>query len=218
MPISYRVDPARRRVETTITEGYTLADVEAYMDALEADPAYAPDFDRLIDLTATQTLLAPEEVRSLADIVRGRPASPRSRRALVAAGDAQFGVARMFELYAEGASVSYRAFRDRAAADGWLTHVPAGPDAPPDERRPERRRYFLAPGVSFIHAGLTWRGGRVFEGVPSPERPDGVVLLYHPSDPSRWVDVPASVVSEVGDSALLPWDRGVSGPPPTPDE
>ena len=216
MPISYRVDPARRRVETTITDEYTLADVEAYMDAVEADPAYAADFDRLIDLTATQTLLAPEEVRSLADIVRGRPASPRSRRALVAAGDAQFGVARMFELYAEDAPVAYRTFRDRAAADDWLAHARAAPDAPPDERRQKRRRYFLAPGVSFVHGGLTWRGGRVFEGAPSPDRPEDVVLLYHPSDPSRWVDVPASVVSEVGDSAILPWDRGVSGPPPAP--
>jgi hypothetical protein len=77
---------------------------------------------------------------------------------------------------------------------------------------PERRRYVLAQGVSFNQGSLWWRGGRVYEGEPSPERPAELVLLYHPEDPSRWVDVPASVVTEVGETTELPWDPDVSGP------
>jgi hypothetical protein len=77
-----------------------------------------------------------------------------------------------------------------------------------------RRRYLLSRGVSLVHGGLEWQGGRVYEGAPSPEQPQDVVLLYHPSDPSRSVDVPASLVQEVHDSTELPWNPEVSGPPP----
>jgi hypothetical protein len=77
-----------------------------------------------------------------------------------------------------------------------------------------RRRYLLSQAVSLMQGGLSWLGGRVYEGTPSPEQPNDLVLLYHPSDPTRWVDVPASLVREVHDSTELPWNPEVSGPPP----
>jgi hypothetical protein len=61
------------------------------------------------------------EVRQAADLVdRSRELWAGSRAAIVVARELDFGIARMFQAFAEGIGVEYRVFRDADSAMDWL--------------------------------------------------------------------------------------------------
>lgn len=81
----------------------------------------------LVDLSAVTELRAtPEDLRRLAEaqMVTARMV-PHAVAAVVAPADHSFGMARMWEAYADATGWITRVFRDRAAADAWLKETRA---------------------------------------------------------------------------------------------
>lgn len=125
MPVTYHVSPDHRLLETRVEGQVTVAEIEAYMAALEATPGYRGDFDAIIDVRDVTSLMGTEEMRHLGALVRGRDPALESRRAIVTGDqDVVYGLIRQFESYAEGGPTRYRAFRRMADAVSWLGLAP----------------------------------------------------------------------------------------------
>jgi hypothetical protein len=124
MPIRIRVDPAAR-VRHSVLEG-TIADddlVDAYAAVL-ADPDFDPTLNDLVDARIVRRVdVTPAGVRRLADLVQqiDRLALP-TKIAVVAADDATYDTARMYEALRAGqhAPAEHRVFRDMTEARRWL--------------------------------------------------------------------------------------------------
>lgn len=139
MPVTYRVSPEHRLLETRLEGRITVAEIVAYTRELETVPGYRGDFDAIIDVRGVTSLLGTDELRQLGAAVRDRDPSLASRRAIVTGEqDVVYGLVRQFESYAEGGPASYRAFRRLADAVAWigrtaaaLRYVHEGDLAPP---------------------------------------------------------------------------------------
>jgi hypothetical protein len=98
----------------------TFAEIRAHQNALLGDPAFLPEFNQLIDLTAATDLdISSHEARLVA---QRKLFSPRSRRALVASQPAIFGVGRMLQAYNELSEAASRTavWCNLPAAEEWL--------------------------------------------------------------------------------------------------
>lgn len=86
--------------------------------ALQRDPAFRPTFRQLVDAREVETTrLDTETVQKLS---QGSAFKAGSLRAIVAPRDAVYGMARMFEAYAESCQQRVQVFRDLAEACAWL--------------------------------------------------------------------------------------------------
>jgi hypothetical protein len=114
------VDANRRIVLLTIKGTISLEDVLSVQAKVRASPGFDPAFHLLADVTqADLSEITPEIMRRLVD---NRPADRSSRRAILVADDASFGLARMFQAFSEIAERGNQArvFRDRDEAMRWL--------------------------------------------------------------------------------------------------
>jgi len=69
-----------------------------------------------------------DELRDAADsVAKGNHVWNESRTAVLVKRDLDFGIARMFQVYADGIGMSYEIFRDEAAAIEWLTAPTTAP-------------------------------------------------------------------------------------------
>jgi hypothetical protein len=120
MPARYEIDKERRLVISTGWGRLSFGDAQAHQEQLLNDPDFDPEFNQLIDWTAVTAVDIPaQEV----GIFAGRTVfSRRSRRAFVAPGPANFGIARAFKTYHEmsHAPSQVGVFRDLASALQWL--------------------------------------------------------------------------------------------------
>jgi hypothetical protein len=97
MAADYKIDKSRRLVLSTASGVFTAEDIRGHMDRLTADSDFDPDFYQLADFTAVTAMkVSPDDIRMFAERT---VFSPRSRRAFVVKDDAQFGLARMFEIH-----------------------------------------------------------------------------------------------------------------------
>jgi hypothetical protein len=118
MSIRYLIDPEARLVTVSV-EGDL--GIDEYLEAngrLSKDPDFCPDYAELIDLRkARLSEISGQNVREFAE----RPPlySADSRMAVVAPGDLEFGLARMFEALRDGAR-TVRVFRELADAHSWI--------------------------------------------------------------------------------------------------
>jgi hypothetical protein len=120
------VDVARKRVVATLSGELTDQDVLDGDDALRANTDFRPEFDQLVDMSgATGDTFKGDAIRDLA----GRPPafSPSSRRAFVVASDLSYGLARMFGMRRGEEAGEIQIFRDREAAETWLSEAPVKP-------------------------------------------------------------------------------------------
>jgi hypothetical protein len=119
MAYDLQVDPERRLV---IVSAYGVFDEHDWADVdrrTRSDPRIEPEFDQLVDVTnVSKAQLAASTIRE--DASQEPFFSTKSRRAIIAPGDATFGMARMFELWKGGRAGEIRVFRDRAEALAWL--------------------------------------------------------------------------------------------------
>jgi len=99
-------------------------DIRRAMAAALADPALRPGSHLLWDASEAPARASADKMRSLLHF-QGASAKLSNRCAMVVANDLQFGVARMFSVYAEEAGVTVQVFRDIAAAKAWLTETGA---------------------------------------------------------------------------------------------
>ena len=115
------VDAERRIVVVAFVGTLSVQDALAAQEKVRATPGFDPSFHVLGDLTqADLSEITPDVIRRL---VAAPPADRASRRALLVADDAAYGLARMFRAFAEIAGRGNRAevFRDRDEAMRWLT-------------------------------------------------------------------------------------------------
>jgi len=120
MPFDYVIHKERRLVISTGSGRVTSAEIETRMNQALSDPDFNRDFNELVDLRAATAIDASsDEARMLA----GRKLySPESKRAIVAASPAIFGMGRMWQAYTELSQETsqIRVFYDLPSALEWL--------------------------------------------------------------------------------------------------
>ncbi len=130
--MTYRIDPERRRILTRCEGETTLREVLGHFDELEQDPKCPPGADVLLDFTRITSLPNVGQIRSAAE--RAGDAARKVRfgaLAVVAQNEDLFGVARLFEMFAQRAFTRSRVFATTEDAETWLE----SPDAAPGPRR-----------------------------------------------------------------------------------
>jgi hypothetical protein len=118
MPAAYRIDPARRRILSTLDEVVTDQELLTLQQSLLADADFDPTYSHLADcVRITRFEVSSQTIRLLAlpnMHVQG------VRVAIVAKSDFVFGMARMFQILREGIAEEVRVFRDLDQARAWL--------------------------------------------------------------------------------------------------
>ena len=117
MPATYHLDAERRLVVLTLAGVVTGAELDAVRARIREDPGFDPSFSVLADASA----LNPAALSG--QVVRARAAAPppgRMRVAIVAPADAVFGIARMYQMMAEGSGNPIGVFRTTGEAMAWL--------------------------------------------------------------------------------------------------
>ena len=127
MPISFRVDRARRLRYATATGVITDADLLTILGAVLDDPDYDASLDQLFDGSGIEGLdVSTEAVREIAQRLgvadRAIPEGVRPKTAIVAPTDAAFGLARMYQTYRglEAPRKDYLVCRTIEEARAWL--------------------------------------------------------------------------------------------------
>ncbi len=122
MPIRFEVDTTRRRIHTRAEGVVEGADLIAYFQALRAHPDYRGDMDELFDLSgATEIRVSGADVRRFS--ASTEPVTSRGtpiRVAVVAPGDLEYGLSRMYELLQIESLSTIQIFRKREEAEAWL--------------------------------------------------------------------------------------------------
>ncbi len=121
MTVSIRVEPETGIAVATCSGGLSVQDAREGAAALWA----APDWDGRAaawDFQAAKFEMSAADVREIAGfILRNQPTPPPARLAFIVPGDADFGMARMFEVFREAPGTALRVFRDADAARDWLS-------------------------------------------------------------------------------------------------
>ena len=119
MPITFRIDPALRLLESTFAGKVSVAEMRSYMVAVFADPGFASDLRALTHLQDLQTEASSSE---LVQYNAWRSEQPRlGKSAIVALTPHEYGIARMFELATDGSNgAETRVFRTVEEARAWL--------------------------------------------------------------------------------------------------
>lgn len=126
MPISIRVDPVTGIAVATCAGIVGFGEAKEGTAALWSTPGWA-DSLAVWDVREAQTDFSPADAREFAQFVlQNQPAAPPSKVAFVAGRDADFGMARMFEVFREDERTAFRVFRDFDEAIVWLQSSRAG--------------------------------------------------------------------------------------------
>jgi hypothetical protein len=137
MPVTYRIDPARRRILTRCDGETTLPEVLVHFAELENDPRCPAGADVLLDLSRMTNLPNVGQIQSAAE--RAGVAARKVRFGAIAivvdSGDT-FGMARAFGTFAEAHFTRSGVFPTRAAAEAWLD----APETSPGPTAGKRRR------------------------------------------------------------------------------
>ena len=120
MPHDYTVDSLRHVAYIRVWGALTPGEMRTMVDELNADSRISTSVAKLIDLRALTSVAAisSQDVRAIA----GATLSPASRRALVTADSAAFGLARMFAAFRalKDSSEQVGVFRTLKEAEEWL--------------------------------------------------------------------------------------------------
>lgn len=122
MPITYQIDHSTGVIRTSCSGVVTLDDVLGHFRALESDPECPPRLDVLLDFSEWTSEAKGAELRAAGDAVGS--VSHRVQFgacAIVAPADLRFGMARMFEVFADAWFDAIQVFRTVAAAEAWLS-------------------------------------------------------------------------------------------------
>jgi hypothetical protein len=132
VPVTYRIDPERRRILTRCDGDTTLPEVLAHFDELERDPRVPAGADVLLDLSRMTSLPNVGQIQSAAS--RAGDAARKVRfgaiAIVVASGDA-FVMARAFGTLTERFFTRTGVFPTHSAAEVWLESPETGPDREP---------------------------------------------------------------------------------------
>jgi hypothetical protein len=126
MPVKSVIDHERKLVISTAWGVLTAAEAFSHRDGLASDPEFRPEYDQLIDFTATTKIqMDAENLRSLA---QRNFFSSSSRRAVLVNSNVAFGIARMLVTFRElaGAKEEMGIFRDHDEAMRWIAAPKTG--------------------------------------------------------------------------------------------
>ena len=120
MPYAYDIDVDRRLVIVTFSPDANLADVEAIMGELYADPRHSFALDRVYDCRAVTRLPPLTELRAVAELFRRRiDPAVRARRAIVVPPGAAYGLGRMLQALLDLAGIELNIFTELDDAVNW---------------------------------------------------------------------------------------------------
>jgi hypothetical protein len=120
MPVTYRIEQAKQLIHTRCIGPVVLEEVRQHFVTLSRDRECPERLDVLLDLSERTTLPESDQLRSVtSDIAHLRPRI-QFRRAVVASRPPLFGMARMFEVFAECYFSATRVFRTGVEAMAWL--------------------------------------------------------------------------------------------------
>ena len=121
MPVTYRIEKSRQLIHTRCVGAVVLDEVRQHFVALGQDPECPDRLDVLLDLSEMTTLPATDQLRTVtSDIACLRERVRFGNCAIVAPGDALFGMSRMFEVFAEAHFAATLVFRTEAEGESWL--------------------------------------------------------------------------------------------------
>jgi hypothetical protein len=136
MPVTYRIDPDRRRILTRCTGETTLPEVLAHFDELERDSRVPEGADVLLDLIGMTSVPNVGQIRSAAD--RAVAAGGKVRFgaiAIVSDGGDAAGMARAFKTLTTRLFTNSGVFSSRIEAETFLESVSTGPERPAGKKK-----------------------------------------------------------------------------------
>ncbi len=122
MPIRITVDKQNALIHTHATGHVTGADLIDYYQRLRAHPDFRSNLNEIFDATEVEQIdLTADDVRKLSAFTEeytslGVPV----RVAIVASGDLEFGMSRMYEMLQVRSINLLKVFRERSQAERWI--------------------------------------------------------------------------------------------------
>ena len=121
MPITYKIDPERVLVRTTLTGFVTFAEVMAHFTALEADPRRSDTMNVLIDMRGLTSVPETGQLRRAANrIDPERSPLQYGVCAIVASDPATVGTGKLFAVFARERFRATTIVPTIEAAEQWL--------------------------------------------------------------------------------------------------
>ena len=125
MAVIYRIDQAKHRIHTRCIGAVTLDEVRQHFTDLVRDPDCPGRLDVLLDLSETTSFPTSGQLSAVTtEVARVRPRVQFDGCAIIVSQDALFGMARMFEVFAENYFGATRVFRSMDEGIGWLELAP----------------------------------------------------------------------------------------------
>jgi hypothetical protein len=125
MTVTYQIDQAKRRIHTRCVGAVTLDEVLRHFADLVHDPDCPARLDVLLDLSEMTSLPTSSNLTEVTtEVARVRPRVQFDGCAIIATQDALFGMARMFEVFAERYFGATRVFRTVDEGTRWLELEP----------------------------------------------------------------------------------------------
>ena len=125
MTVTYQIDQAKRRIHTRCVGAVTLHEVLQHFADLVRDPDCPARLDVLLDLSEMTSLPTSSKLTAVTtEVARVRPRVEFDGCAIIATQDALFGMARMFEVFAENYFGATRVFRTMDEGARWLELEP----------------------------------------------------------------------------------------------
>jgi len=125
MAVTYRIDQAKHRIHTRCIGAVTLDEVRQHFTDLVRDPDCPGRLDVLLDLSETTSFPTSGQLSAVTtEVARVRPRVQFDGCAIIVSQDALFGMARMFEVFAENYFGATRVFRSMDEGTRWLDLAP----------------------------------------------------------------------------------------------
>jgi len=132
MPVTYCIDAPGKIIRTTCSGPVDLAEVLEHFRVLQEDPACTGQMDVLLNVSQTRLLPQATQLSAVSAAVGMiREKVQFEFCAIVASGDAMFGMMRMFEVFADKYFRAVCVFRETATAEAWLAAQRAAQDSAP---------------------------------------------------------------------------------------
>jgi hypothetical protein len=121
MPVLYQIDKRNKVIRTKCVGNVTLPEVIHHFHTLEHDPDCPDRLDVLLDLREMTSLPSDDQLRGVSEEIRRvRDRVTFGACAIVAASDAIFGTAKIFEVFAARGFRATRVVRGPSEAEAWL--------------------------------------------------------------------------------------------------
>jgi len=122
MPVTYAIDQREKLIRTRCIGNVVVGEVINHFRTLERDPECPDHLDVFLDLSETTSLPFTAEITAVAQEINSVRRKVRfGACAVVATGDALFGMMRMFAVLAGAYFSEIRVFRSASEAEAWLS-------------------------------------------------------------------------------------------------